>query len=63
MVGLILLFSLFLINIAFIVTEKRKKCVMERKFWISVFFLVVLIGFTLYGFGYPVLPPKYFPPG
>ena len=52
MVGLIILLALFLLHALVIIIEKRMKCWKEQKLWVSLFFVLVLLSLSLYGFSW-----------
>jgi len=39
---------LFAINLAVLLAEKRGNSIRDGKFWVLLFFMVVLVGITLY---------------
>ena len=50
MAGVVFLFTLFLMNVLIVVIEKGNKCWIEKKFWISLLFILFLMGITIYGY-------------
>ena len=49
MIGVILLVSFFLLHLIVIITEKGRKCWLEKKFWVSIVFMMFLLGIAIYG--------------
>lgn len=49
MVGVILLVAFFFLHALVIVTERGRKCVVEKKFWVSLVFMAFLVGIAVYG--------------
>lgn len=49
MAGVILLVSFFFLHLLVIVTEKGRRCWLEKKFWVSIVFMVFLLTIAVYG--------------
>ncbi len=49
MAGVLLLVSFFMLHLVVIITEKGKRCWVEKKFWISIAFVMFLLGIAVYG--------------
>lgn len=49
MAGVLLLVSFFMLHVVVIITEKGRRCWAEKKFWISIVFVMFLIGIAVYG--------------
>lgn len=49
MAGVLLLVSFFTLHLAVIISEKGKRCWIEKKFWISIVFVMFLLGIAIYG--------------
>lgn len=49
MVGVILLVAFFFLHALVIITERGKKCIVEKKFWVSLVFMAFLLTIAIYG--------------
>jgi hypothetical protein len=49
MAGVLLLVLFFMLHLVVIITEKGRRCWVEKKFWASVVFVMFLIGIAVYG--------------
>jgi hypothetical protein len=49
MAGVLLLVSFFMLHLVVIITEKGRRCWIEKKFWVSVVFVMFLLGIAIYG--------------
>jgi len=49
MVGVLLLVLFFILHLVVIITEKGKRCWIEKKFWVSIVFVMFLLGIAVYG--------------
>jgi len=52
MVGVLLLVSFFLLHLVVIIAEKGRRCWVEKNFWVSIVFVVFLLGIAVYGNSY-----------
>ena len=49
MAGVLLLVAFFALHLVVIITEKGRSCWVEKKFWVSVVFVMFLVGIAVYG--------------
>jgi len=49
MVGVLLLVAFFTLHLVVIISEKGKRCWIEKKFWVSIVFMMFLLGIAIYG--------------
>ena len=49
MAGVLLLVLFFTLHLVVIITEKGKGCWLEKKFWVSIVFVMFLLGIAVYG--------------